>query len=188
MAGRPFTEEDKRIIEKYYPIKTPAEVAAMLGRSPGTIRCYASRNKIPNNRYWRKEEINYMMEKFGVMTIEGIARKLGRTEVSVESKIERCNMGSLISNVDGLCISEVARLVGRDRTGITKTWIRRYGLKTYKKGKYKVIKEKDLINFMKSNPKLWDATECETYFFERFDWFREKRIADRNKMCERRWG
>lgn len=188
MARRPFTEEDKRIIEKYYPIKTPAEVAAMLGRSVGVVRYYASKNNISNNVYWTEEEESYLEEKFGIMTIEGIAKKLGRSKKSVESKIKRSDIGNLVSNVDGLCISEVARLVGRDRTGITVTWIRRYGLKAYKKGKYKVIKEKDLIDFMKNNPERWDATQCETYFFERFDWFREKRIADRNKMCERRWG
>lgn len=187
MARRPFTEEDKRIIEKYYPIKTPAEVAAMLGRTVGSIRHYASINNISNNRYWTEAEEEYLMSKYGVMTAEAIAKKLGRTSQAVKDKLKRIQLGSFVSNVDGLCISEVSRLVGRDRAGIKRTWIK-HGLKTYRKGQYLIIKEKDLINFMKNNPERWDATQCETYFFERFDWFREKRIADRNKMCERRWG
>lgn len=187
MARRPFTEEDKRIIEKYYPIKTPAEVAAMLGRTVGSIRRYASINNISNNRYWTKEEEEYLIEKYGVVTAEGISKKLGRSYRSVLDKMQHMGVGNFTSNMDGLHLVDVSRLVGRDRETIKITWVK-YGLKIYKKGKYKVIKEKDLINFMKNNPDRWDATQCETYFFERFDWFREKRIADRNKMCERRWG
>lgn len=187
MVRKPFTEEDKRIIEKYYPIKTPAEVAAMIGRTKDTVCGYACRNKIQSNRYWTKEEEEFLESKYGILTIPAIAKKLGKTECAVETKIRRSSIGSFISNADGLCISEVARLVGRDRTSITKTWMRRYGLKTYQKGQYKIIKEKDLIRFMKENPERWNATECETWFFERFDWFREKRKKDLDAMCRSRW-
>lgn len=187
MAKRPFTEEDKRIIEKYYPIKTPAEVAVMLGRTVGSIRRYASINNISNNRYWTKEEEEYLIEKYGTMTAAAIARRLKRPYNAVLTKIVRLGIGTFTENVDGLHLAEVCRLVGRDKETIKATWVK-YGLRIKKKGAYSIIHEDDLIDFMKNNLDRWDATQCEAYFFERFDWFREKRIADRNKMCERRWG
>lgn len=188
MARRYFTEEEKEIIAKYYPIKTPAEVAAMLGRSVDVIRGYACSNNISNNRYWTKSDEEYLSEKYGVMSIEGIAKKLGKSTIAVKDKLKRINAGTFLENTDGLCISEVGRLVGKHRTTIMKIWIKKDGLKFYSKSKYIIIREKDLADFMKNNPDRWDATECEAYFFERFDWFRKKRIADRDKMCRRRWG
>lgn len=185
--ARRFTEEEKEIIAMYYPIKTPAEVAEMLGRSVGVIRGYAYKNKISNNRYWTKEEEEYLIEKYGTMTAAAIARRLKKPYNAVLTKIVRLGIGTFAENVDGLHLAEVCRLVGRDKETIKATWVK-YGLRIKKKGAYSIIHEDDLIDFMKNNPERWDATQCETYFFERFDWFREKRIADRNKMCERRWG
>lgn len=187
MKRRYFTEEEKEIIAMYYPIKTPAEVAEMLGRSVDVIRGYAYKNKISNNRFWTREEENYLIDKYGIMTAEGIAKKLGKSYRAVIDKINKMGIGNFTSNMDGLHLSDVCMLVGRDKETIKQTWVK-YGLKIYKKGKYSIIKENDLIRFMENNPERWDATQCETYFFERFDWFREKRIADRNKMCERKWG
>lgn len=185
--ARRFTEEEKEIIAMYYPIKTPAEVAEMLGRSVSVIRGYAYKNKISNNRYWTKEEEEYLIEKFGTMTAAAIARRLKKPYNAVLTKIVRLGIGTFTENVDGLHLAEVCRLVGRDKETIKATWVK-YGLRIKKKGAYSIIHEDDLTDFMKNNPDRWDATQCETYFFERFDWFREKRIADRNKMCERRWG
>lgn len=185
--ARRFTEEEKEIIAMYYPVKTPAEVAEILGRSVGVIRGYAYKNNISNNRYWTEEEENYLINRYGVMTAEGIARKLGKSYRAVLDKISKMGIGSFKDNMDGLNLAEVSRLVNRDKETIKKTWTK-YGLKIYKKGKYSIIKEKDLTDFMKNNPDRWDATECEAYFFNRFDWFRKKRIVDRDKMCRKRWG
>lgn len=186
MTKRKFTEEEKEIIAIYYPVKTPAEVAAMLGRSKGVIINYAFKNNISNNRYWTKNEEAYLIDRYGVMTAEGIAKKLGKSYTAVLDKITKLGIGNFKDNVDGLNLAEVCRLVGRDKETIKNTWVK-YGLKIYKKGKFSIIKEKDLTDFMKNNPDRWDATECEAYFFERFDWFRKKRIADRDKMCRKRW-
>lgn len=186
MVRKPFTEEDKRIIEKYYPIKTPAEVAAMLGRTVDVVREYAYKNKISNNRYWTKEEEEFLENKYGILTISGIAKKLGRSNRAVTDKIKQMGIGSFTENADGIHLAEVSRLVGRDKETIKRTWVRR-GLKIYKKGKFSIIREKDLAKFMKENPERWNATECETWFFERFDWFREKRKKDLDAMCRSRW-
>lgn len=186
MVRKPFTEEDKRIIEKYYPIKTPDEVAAMLGRTVDVVREYAYKNKISNNRYWTKEEEEFLENKYGILTISGIAKKLGRSNRAVTDKIKQMGIGSFTENADGIHLAEVSRLVGRDKETIKRTWVRR-GLKIYKKGKFSIIREKDLAKFMKENPERWNATECETWFFERFDWFREKRKKDLDAMCRSRW-
>ena len=185
--AKPYPREIKEMIEKYYPILSVKEVSEMTGIPVANLRAYAHRLKISNNRFWTKEEEEYLIEKFGTMTAAAIARRLKKPYNAVLTKIVRLGIGTFTENVDGLHLAEVCRLVGRDKETIKATWVK-YGLRIKKKGAYSIIHEDDLIDFMKNNPERWDATQCETYFFERFDWFREKRIADRNKMCERRWG
>lgn len=185
--AKPYPREIKEMIEKYYPILSVKEVSEMTGIPVANLRAYAHRLKISNNRFWTKEEEEYLIEKFGTMTAAAIARRLKKPYNAVLTKIVRLGIGTFTENVDGLHLAEVCRLVGRDKETIKATWVK-YGLRIKKKGAYSIIHENDLTDFMKNNPDRWDATQCETYFFERFDWFREKRIADRNKMCERRWG
>ena len=44
------------------------------------------------------------------------------------------------------------------------------------------------VDFMLENPKRWDATKCDKYFFMKYDWFEEKRKADFEKMVGKKWG
>lgn len=184
--AKAYTAEQVEIIHKYYPILTPQEVADMVGIKKVNLIAYAYRQGISNNRYWTEEEEEYLFEWYGKMTVAAIAKKLGKSYRAVLDKLQKTQHGNFVENSEDLILAEVCRLVGRDKETIKKTWVKR-GLAIRKKGKYSLIRERDLLEFMKNNPDRWDATKCEYWFFDRYEWFRKKRIQDRNKMCDERW-
>lgn len=181
-----ITKEQKEIIEMYYPTKKPSEVAALAGMKKVNLIAYAHRHRISNNRYWSKKDTEFLVDRYGAMTAYEISRRLGKPYRSVIDKINKMQIGNFTDNMDGLHLADVSRLVGRDKETIKCTWVR-HGLKIYKKGRFSIIKEKDLVKFMKENPERWDATQCEYWFFNKYDWYRDKRLKDRDLLCNRRY-
>lgn len=182
-----ITNEQKEIIRKYYPILKPKEVAEMVNMKKENVVAYANRYGISNNRFWSEEEEEYLLKWYGMMSAGAIAEKLGKSYRNVIHKINHMKIGNFIDNTCDLNLAEVSRLVGKDKETIKRIWTK-YGLVIRKKGKYSMIREKDLTCFMKNNPDRWNATKCESWYFERFEWFREKREQDREKMIQERWG
>lgn len=181
-----ITKEQKEIIEMYYPTKKPSEVAALAGMKKVNLIAYAHRHGISNNRYWSKKDTEFLVNRYGAMTAYEISRRLKKPYRSVIDKINKMKIGNFTDNMDGLHLADVSRLVGRDKETIKCTWVR-HGLKIYKKGRFSIIKEKDLAKFMKENPERWDATQCEYWFFNKYDWYRDKRLKDRDLLCNRRY-
>lgn len=142
-----LSKEIHEIIVKNYPLKTPAEVAQMVGMKKENVIAYAYRHKISGNRYWTKEEEEYLETHYGTMTACAIAKRLGKTTESVVTKAYKKNIGGFLDNAEEMHLAEICRLVGRDKETIKRTWVK-YGLKIRKKGKYTMINEKDLAEFM----------------------------------------
>lgn len=186
LMPKTYTEEQKEIIQKYYPVLTPQEVADMTGIKKCNLIAYAYRHGISNNRFWTKEEEEYLYKWYGRMSAAAISKKIGKSYRSVIDKLQKCQIGNFIENTDDLILAEVCRLVGKDKETIKTTWVK-YGLKIKKRGKYSTISQEDLIDFMKNNPERWDGTQYEYWFFQKYDWFNQKRILDREKMCNKRW-
>ena len=180
------TKEQAEIIREYYPKLKPQEVADMVGMKKQNVIAYAYRHCISNNRYWNKEEEEYLVKYYGRSTISQIAKRLGRTYRSVLDKISHMELGSYLSNNKDLSVAEVCRLVGRHKSTINKTWTK-YGLKIKKRGKFSVVRQEDLLSFMENNPERWNATKCEKWYFEKYDWFQEKHKDDFERMCAERW-
>ena len=181
-----LSEEKQEIIYKYYPVLKAQEVADMVGMKKENLIAWAHRHGISNNYYWTKDEEEYLLKWYGKMSAKAIAKKLGRSYRAVLDKLQKIQMGNFIDNADGLTLAEVCRLVGRDKETIKKTWVK-CGLKIRKKGKYSMIKECDLLEFMENNPDRWNAAECECWYFERYTWFKDKNKKYWDKLREERW-
>jgi hypothetical protein len=104
----------------------------------------------------------------------------------VIEKVCKLGIGTFLDNNENLCLAEVCRLVNRDKETIKKIWFKN-GLKWHKKGKYTMIRPDDLISFMETHPQYWNGTQVESYYFERFHWFQEKRKKDRMELHNSRW-
>lgn len=181
-----WTEEEKQWLAENYATASHDELVNHLDRNIICINKYAHEHGISKGRYWTPEERDYMERNVGKMPLKKIAENLGKTYTAVKDRNTREGYGKYIDNVDGIYLTEVSRLVGRDRETIKDVWVKR-GLKIRKRGKYSIIKESCLAEVMRNNPDIWDATNCEKWFFERYAWFRQKREVDFKKMVDKRW-
>lgn len=139
----------------------------------GTVRKYSK------HRAWTLEEINRlerMCEKG--LPQETIAQSLGRTVASVKSKRIALDLPGMKDSLDRLTMTDISILCGVSKDSVNKTWVRR-GLATRKYGGVRHTSEKILFDFMKNNTDLWNAADCDKYFFQNQKWFADKLKSER---------
>lgn len=147
------------------------------------------------NRRWTDEETEYLLKKYGRMTLPTIAKKLNRTTKGVESKALRLGLGHSYEAQGNVTAAELSRAIGRAKTTVLR-WIHRNGLKTTlkitnKKRKFHVIKIKDFWEFAKENSSFmkWELYERGSLLPEPL-WLDEeiKRYYEtRNKNEDKHW-
>ena len=129
--------------------------------------------KYSRNKPWTKEEEEHLKNLCGTRTDGEIAKIMHRTKSSVKSKRLALGIPAFLELTDKLLLIQIAELVGIEQSIIGKTWFKK-GLPYKKHGVYKMVSEEQLLKFMKEHPELWKASECDYYFFCRYQWFREK--------------
>lgn len=132
---------------------------------------------------WTNEELDYLQDKWGAISIKSIALNLGKSVSAVRLKGQRIGLGDPRMNFDGITAHQLAKGLGRDYNTI-KNWIDRYHLPARKKlfcqeSRVLVIEyeafwkwaeeHKELINFTKME---WGMLGAEP------DWVKIKRKAD----------
>lgn len=133
----------------------------------GEVRKYAP------HRRWTKDEEQRLIELSENMTKIQLAKEFGRSVSSVNNKRIAMGLVSFSNQTDKLTISQIAELVGVEKSTISKTW-RKYGMRFRTVGHYKVVSEKTLIDFMQKHSCLWKASKCDYYFFCKHKWFIER--------------
>ena len=136
-----------------------------------------------SKRKWTEQEEEQFLKLSEKYSQTKIARKLNRSVASVKGKRIRMNIDCFSEQTDKLNITQISEITGIQKGSISKTW-RKYGLKLKKEGCFSVISENELIDFMKSHPELWKASDCDYYFFYRFDWFMEKLEKEKSGIYE----
>ena len=133
----------------------------------GEIRKYGE------HRRWTKEEEKRLCQLCEEKTKSGIAKELGRSRQSVNSKRIELGIASFTEQTDKLSMKQIAELVGVEKSTIGKVWSK-HGLRFRKVGQYKVISEDRLLSFMQEHPEFWKASKCDYHFFCRHKWFMER--------------
>lgn len=182
----PWAQWQIDLLREQYGKMNTNKLAEKIGKSPSAVIQYAFKHGISAGRYWTEEDERFLIAKSGVLSYARIAKILGKTTRQVTSKVQKMNLGSFLDNTEHLHLSAVSELVGKDNGTIMKTWVKN-GLKYRSRGKYKMFVEDNLLEWMQTHPEFWDATKCDYYFFQRFDWFKEKLLADREKNHRKRW-
>lgn len=168
--------------------KMPMEaLSEKIGKKKEAIAQYAHKHGISAGRFWTKEENEYLIKNVGYLTTARIAKNLGKTYRSVIDRRQKLKIGSYRENMEHLTLTDVAELVGRDKSTVRFTWFKN-GLQWQRKGKYIVIKEENLCKFMKENPRYWKATECDRYFFRRYEWFEKRWKEESLQHHYEKWG
>ncbi|GIO33235.1 hypothetical protein J2TS6_43760 [Paenibacillus albilobatus] len=139
--------------------------------------------KAPN---WTQEEVAYLQDKWGVISIKTIANKLGKSINAVKLKAQRLGLGDPRMNFEGITINQLGKAIGREYSTL-KGWIQRYGMPAKKKvfcqeSRVLIIsysdfwnwaeQYKELMNFAKMEPNILGAEP---------EWVKVKRKADQLK-------
>ena len=184
---RKWTEEQDEYLRKHYRYENITECADHLGRTRQAIMARACKLSIPSGRFLNQTGIDFESEMG--KSNKAIAAKYNLTDLQVRKIRYLNNYGTMLEQSERLTLAEIGRLVGKNKSTISKIWVKQLGLKASQYGKrYIMVTHEELFRFMKENPKRWKAAECETWFFEGQRWFDEVREKERRQAIKERWG
>lgn len=136
------------------------------------------------NKPWTQEEINYLQDKWGELTIPGIAKKLGRTVTAIKIKAVKMELGRHLHCGEVITLNQLFNGIGK---GSSYGWLEnrwcRYGLpvklKKSIKRRYRVIKIEDFWEWAKQHKDIIDFSQFEKNMLgAEPSWVEEKRHAD----------
>ena len=165
-------------------------IAEELGRTERSISIKTCRLGIQINRegrLWTKQEEQEFASDWadGSLSKYKLCKKYNRTWHALSKRAVSMHLGSRPANEEFLTPKMICEemQVSDDRVY---NWIS-LGLKTKKNrsGRVKyLIDQKDLLSFLESHPKMYNANKISPYLFVKEpDWLKEKRKKDREKFA-----
>ena len=114
------------------------------------------------NRTWTKEEVEYLKEKWGNVSIPILAKKLNRSVNAVKLKAGRLNLGPMLENGAYVTLNQLAiALTGKNFSSYCKkSWIENRGMPVHNK---KVIKNTFKIVYL---DEFWKWAEKNRSFLD----------------------
>ena len=134
---------------------------------------------------WSAKDEEFLIDKWGVMEIDAIAKKLKRTYLAVMIKAKRLKLGGFYSgNSLSLTATQASKVLNNDRHTVVR-WIKNHGLKatqtTFKIKNVWLINFDDLLEWLKDNRHKWDSSKVELYALgKEEEWLKEKRKKERS--------
>ncbi|PFV44158.1 helix-turn-helix domain-containing protein [Bacillus thuringiensis] len=132
---------------------------------------------------WKKEEVAYLEQYWGIYSIKHMAIKFGRSVDAVKIKAQRLGLGDARLHFDGITILQLSEVIGVDYNCI-KSWSKRFRfpikLKLFSsEQKVKVVYYRDLWKWLKTYKHVVDFSRIEPGIFgPEPEWMSEKRNAD----------
>lgn len=115
------------------------------------VRAHATHRYL---KRWTKEDEVFLEENHGVRSNEWIAKKLGRTERSIEEKALEVGLDSRSTNGD-LSAADVASILGVPRNTVS-SWMSNYRkellYRPRKVSRYRITRPKRVMAFLKNHP------------------------------------
>lgn len=135
---------------------------------------------------WTQEERDYVNDSWGNISVNRIAKHLGRTPYAIVRYAEKNKLGGAVFTEQYLTTTNVANLVGVNPTTVI-SWVKTKLLKartnTLKQRRVYLIDPFDLVEFLKENPNRWKATNIDRSLVnEDEEWFKEKLASDSNPI------
>lgn len=146
-------------------------------------------------QHWSREEVTYLEDKWGVVSIKGIAKHLGRSISAVKQKGQRLGLGDPLLSAAGITLSQLAVALNI-HYGIAKNWVKTKGLPSKSKVfveelRVQYVRYEDFWEWAEQNKNLINLARLEDKALgPEPQWAREKRKADManyNKLLKRPW-
>lgn len=116
-----------------------------------------------HRRFWTGEEIDYLREKLGVISVTRIARNLGRTVLSVESKAEKLGISRRVS--EGYNMADLQVVFGESAHKVRR-WMERGMFGKVHKNNGKRINEENVVRFLRRYPHEYDLRRVDQEWFK----------------------
>lgn len=137
-------------------------------------------------RNWTREEEIYLEEHWGTLSIDTIAKNLGRSRNAIIVKAQRLGLGAFLKSGDYVTWNQLLKTIGMSGAGNTYkdiSWVRNRGcpVRRQKVGKnaFRVICLDDFWKWAKENQGLLDFSGFEENALGKEpDWAKEKRHRD----------
>ncbi len=132
--------------------------------------------------HWTPEQLEYMAEQWGYMSIPGIAKKLGRSTGAVREMAVKKKLGRHIHSGDYMTLNQLFMALGL-RYVYTSTRLIRDGLPVKEKKSlgmpYRIINIDDFWDWLERNKMLVSIHNLEPYALGKEpEWVKQKRGAD----------
>lgn len=138
------------------------------------------------NRVWTKEELNYLEDKWGNLSVSYIAKKLNRTERAVMVKAQKMKLGGFVQAGELLNLCQLIKALGLFNSY---SWTKKKFLNNGLPRVTKIVLNKKVIKV--DLDVFWKWAECHKQLlnFARFEkgnlgkepsWVEEKRRADKS--------
>lgn len=158
-----WSADEENILYEFYKVKPMNEILILLpNRTRESIIKRAKLLGINNkNKSWSEEETCYLEEKWGIIPVENIAHKLGRTKNGVLLKAHKIGLREqAIANGEYLTPKNIASILSVG-TRTVYNWMDKGYLK-YKKLKVNAIKRYQITicrfkKFLEEHQDKWDA-------------------------------
>jgi transposase len=110
-----WSTDEENILYEYYNVKPMQEILSLLPYR--TRESIIKKAKLlglnTENKHWSSEEVAYLEEKWGIIPIENIAKKLGRTKNGILLKAHKIGLREqVIANGEYLTPKNISSLLG----------------------------------------------------------------------------
>ncbi len=87
-----WTEEQKKLMIKYYPVKSLPDMAKMLGKSKSIVKAAASRYKLKKKIFffkktWTKQQDSFLRKNYKKHTAIEIGKMMGKTRAAIQARL-----------------------------------------------------------------------------------------------------
>ncbi len=137
------------------------------------------------SRTWTSEELSYLEEHWGIVSIASIAKKLNRTENAIIVKARRLGLGPALESGDYITFNQLAHtLLGHQSNSYQATsWIKNRGfpvhLKRVNKNSFKIVYLEEFWKWAEKNRSFIDFSRLEPFALGKEpEWVKEQRKKD----------
>jgi DNA-binding CsgD family transcriptional regulator len=197
-----WTTEEENILYEFYQHKPISELLIFLpGRTRESIIKKAKQLGVnAENRYWSESEVTYLEEKWGVIPVDNIAKKLNRSKNSILLKAHKIGLREqVLANGEYLTPKDIASILSVGTRTVycwmDKGCIKYRRLKINSLKKYQ-IKISSFIKFLEDYQEKWDTRTADIKYIKSCfitcrekgtnqtpEWLLYKMEADKQKKC-----
>lgn len=144
-----------------------------------------------HHKKWTDEDINFLTDNWGHLSLKTIAKNLDRTENAINIKKDRFKLGAFLNNGDYITWNQLAIALGRKsfEKHMLTSWIKKRDFpvktKTVGKCKFRIVYLSDFWKWAEKNRTFINFSRVEVNILGKEpNWVKEQRKADQIKKSK----